>query len=388
MPTPDPTAPVTTAAPEPSHRNGFGLLRVLLASSVILQHSLALTGHIDDTFIGFRRPASIGDLAVTGFFAVSGYLLYSSAMRHPTKHYLSLRAHRLFPGFWTSLVVVAFVAAPIAALVGSGDYKLVGSNSAVTFVLLNVTLVVLQHGIGDLLASNPWPTAFNGSLWSLAPEFACYLILLAAVLLARRNPGRVGTWLWLAVGGSFTVMAVVPSVLHNGLGDALGLLAGLALAFFTGSMLSHRGLLSAPSSRATGTAVAVLAVVVAVGLWRPFGPVVLAVALVSVGRAITSGWASRVDKNRDLSYGIYLYHFPVIQLLVTAGVVPLTVPGALAVLAPITLALVVPIAAASWLVVEKPAQDRARRLRRAAAQRAAAEATTTATDRAGAGQDG
>ena len=76
---------------------------------------------------------------------------------------------------------------------------------------------------------------------------------------------------------------------------------------------------------------------------------------------------------------------PFLQRLV-AGVVPLTVTGALSVLAPITLALVLPIAAASWFFVEKPAQDRARRLRRAAAQGAAA--AFTAPDHAGAAQDG
>lgn len=365
------STPPTVIAP-PSHRNGFGLLRLVLASSVILQHSLALTGHIDDTFIGWWHPASIGDLAVGGFFAVSGYLLFASAQRHPTRQYLSLRAHRLFPGYWASLVAVAFVAAPLAALLGAGTYKLVGSNSAISYVGLNSTLVVLQHGIGDLLATNPWPTALNGSLWSLAPEFCCYLILLVTVVLARRSRVRVEIWLGAVLVGCFLVMSVARVALHSGIGDALGLLAGLGLSFFTGSLIQHRGWLTTPSRRTTTLAILALAVVVAVGLWAPFGPIVLAVALVSVGRHVRSGWAARVDERRDLSYGVYLYHFPVIQLLVAAGVVPLTVSGALTVLAPVTFLLVLPLATASWYLVEKPAQDRARRLRRAASVRSSA----------------
>ena len=365
------STPPTVIAP-PSHRNGFGLLRLVLASSVILQHSLALTGHIDDTFIGWWHPASIGDLAVGGFFAVSGYLLFASAQRHPTRQYLSLRAHRLFPGYWASLVAVAFVAAPLAALLGAGTYKLVGSNSAISYVGLNSTLVVLQHGIGDLLATNPWPTALNGSLWSLAPEFCCYLILLVTVVLARRSRVRVEIWLGAVLVGCFLVMSLARVALHSGIGDALGLLAGLGLSFFTGSLIQHRGWLTTPSRRTTTLAILALAVVVAVGLWAPFGPIVLAVALVSVGRHVRSGWAARVDERRDLSYGVYLYHFPVIQLLVAAGVVPLTVSGALTVLAPVTFLLVLPLATASWYLVEKPAQDRARRLRRAASVRSSA----------------
>ena len=365
------STPPTVIAP-PSHRNGFGLLRLVLASSVILQHSLALTGHIDDTFIGWWHPASIGDLAVGGFFAVSGYLLFASAQRHPTRQYLSLRAHRLFPGYWASLVAVAFVAAPLAAVLGAGTYKLVGSNSAISYVGLNSTLVVLQHGIGDLLATNPWPTALNGSLWSLAPEFCCYLILLVTVVLARRSRVRVEIWLGAVLVGCFLVMSLARVALHSGIGDALGLLAGLGLSFFTGSLIQHRGWLTTPSRRTTTLAILALAVVVAVGLWAPFGPIVLAVALVSVGRHVRSGWAARVDERRDLSYGVYLYHFPVIQLLVAAGVVPLTVSGALTVLAPVTFLLVLPLATASWYLVEKPAQDRARRLRRAASVRSSA----------------
>jgi len=303
---------------------------------------------------------------------VSGYLLFASAQRHPTRQYLSLRAHRLFPGYWASLVAVAFVAAPLAALLGAGTYKLVGSNSAISYVGLNSTLVVLQHGIGDLLATNPWPTALNGSLWSLAPEFCCYLILLVTVVLARRSRVRVEIWLGAVLVGCFLVMSLARVALHSGIGDALGLLAGLGLSFFTGSLIQHRGWLTTPSRRTTTLAILALAVVVAVGLWAPFGPIVLAVALVSVGRHVRSGWAARVDERRDLSYGVYLYHFPVIQLLVAAGVVPLTVSGALTVLAPVTFLLVLPLATASWYLVEKPAQDRARRLRRAASVRSSA----------------
>ncbi len=369
------TSAATSVGPEPSHRNGFGLLRLVLASSVILQHSLALTGHIDDTYIGWWHPASIGDLAVGGFFAVSGYLLFASARRHPPRQYLSLRFHRLFPGYWASLIAVAFIAAPAAAVLGAGTYQLVGTNSAITFVVLNSSLVVLQHGIGDLLGSNPWPVALNGSLWSLAPEFCCYLILLVTVLLGRRSRIKVEVWLGAVLIGCFVVMTATRLFVHSGPGDALGLLAGLGLAFFTGSLVQHRGWLATPSRGTTLLALIVLVGVVAIGLWAPFGPVVLAFALVAVGRRLTTGWASRVDAHRDLSYGVYLYHFPVIQLLVAAGVVPLTVTGALAVVAPVTFVLVLPLAAASWYAVEKPAQERARRIRRAAAARDAADST-------------
>jgi peptidoglycan/LPS O-acetylase OafA/YrhL len=63
------------------------------------------------------------------------------------------------------------------------------------------------------------------------------------------------------------------------------------------------------------------------------------------------GWAGRLANRHDISFGVYLYAFP-IQLLLTAGGVPKL--GVLAYVG-ITVALTVPLALVSWLAVERPA---------------------------------
>lgn len=349
------------------HHNSFGLLRLILASLVILQHALALTGHEDRTFLGLWRPVSIGDLAVGGFFGLSGYLLHVSVVRHTPRRFLRLRFFRLFPGFWGTLLFVAFVAAPLVA-VGTGqwsEYRLFGANSAISYVGLNSALVVLQHGIGSLLHANPWPDAFDGSLWSLAPEFACYLTLLAATMLARRmrwSPPAV--LIPLVVGSALAQAAgkpVLGPLLGSGVGAGLTTLGGLALSFFSGSLLAHLGWLRTPNLPRALLLLAATVGVITTGLWVPVGPVLLAATVVSVGTSLTSGWTTRVDARADLSYGVYLYHFIVIQVFIAFGWTGLSVTAALAWLAPVTLLVTAVLAAGSWFAVEAPAQRYGRR---------------------------
>lgn len=351
------------AARSARHHNSFGLLRLALASLVILQHSLALTGHEDRTVLGFWRPVSIGDLAVGGFFGLSGYLLMASVTRHAPRRFLRLRFFRLFPGFWATLAFVALVAAPLVAL-GTGrweGYRLIGTNSALGYLVRNAGLVIFQDGIGGLLATNPWPTAFDGSLWSLAPEFACYLILLLAMMTVRRLRWSPPVLLVPLALGAGLVAALAPPVLGATTGTSLSVLGALAMAFFSGSLLAHRGWLSRPDPRRAAVLVGLLAAVVTAGLWLPLGPPLLAAVVAAVGTSLTSGWTTRVDARADLSYGVYLYHFVVIQVLIAFGVTGLSVRAALTLLAPLTLLVAGGLATISWFAVEAPAQRYARR---------------------------
>jgi peptidoglycan/LPS O-acetylase OafA/YrhL len=373
--TPDPGQDAgTPAAQSARHHNSFGLLRLILASLVIVQHSLALTLHEDRTYLGLWHPVSIGEIAVVGFFGLSGYLLQTSAVRHSPRRFLRLRFFRLFPGFWGTLLFGALLAAPLIAF-GTGrpgDYRLLGWNSASTYLGLNSALVVLQHGIGGVLTTAPYPVAIDGSLWSLAPEFACYLILLLATITARRLGRPQPTVLIpLVVGAALALSFGVP-VLGRSLGSALSVLGSVALGFFSGSLLAHLGWLRAPDPRRALLLVLATAAVILTGLWVPLGPPVLAAAIVATGTSLTRGWTTRVDAKADLSYGVYLYHFTVIQVLIALGATGLSVVAALAWLAPVTAVITAGLATVSWFAVEAPAQRYARRRKTAPAAAPAA----------------
>lgn len=346
--------------------NGFGLLRLCMASLVIVQHSLALTDRATAATIGpfeLLWRANFGDVAVGGFFALSGFLLWSSVHRHSPRRFIRLRMFRLFPGYWAALLVVAFLLAPLIALAaGTTDgYRLLGANSAVTYVLSNLGLIVIQPSIGEVLSANPYPHSLDGSFWTLMPEFLCYLALLVVTVVAAKfglRDWRVPLAVALAALAATTVSGVA---LTGQLAQYAVAVLSLASAFFFGSTLA--GLSWDARARPVHMllAAAALALMLVFGLWVPLGPPVLAFFVITLGSVLRSGWPTKVGTRTDISYGVYLYHFPVIQLLVAMGVVGASAWFSYFVLCPLALLLTVPIALASWYAVEGPAQLRGRR---------------------------
>ena len=355
--------------------NGYGLLRLVLASLVILQHALALTGNLDHTFVGFGdlvQRASYGELAVGGFFGLSGFLLQTSVERNAPRRFLRLRFFRLFPGFWAMLVVVAFILAPLVAWLASttSQYQVLGSDSAITYILFNAGLLMVQPSIGGVLSTHPYPYSLNGSPWTLLPEFTCYVAMLCVSLAGLRL--RLPRWVTptIMATGSLIVFWFAPQVIPGEQGRLVSQLASLPATFFIGSLIAVLRLERQATTTSTAVVLAATVGIIGMGLWLPLGPPALAVSVVFTGAIIRTGWASRVGTRSDLSYGIYLYHFPVIQLLIAAGVPTGTPRQDLLILSPFALLLTVPLAAASWHLVESPAQSHARR-RRVAVKQAA-----------------
>lgn len=357
--------------PSPLRRhspNGYGLLRLVLASLVILQHALALTGNVQHTFVGFLdlvQPASYGELAVGGFFALSGFLLQASVERNAPSRFLRLRCFRLFPGFWAMLVVVAFILAPLVAWMAGtlSQYQVLGPDSAITYVFVNAGLLMVQPSIGGVVSANPYPYSLNGSPWTLLPEFTCYVTMLgvASAGLLLRRPRWAGPAIMAA--GSLVIFWFAQSVLPGEQGHLVSQLAGLPATFFIGSLIAILHLERRATNTSTAAVLAITFGIIGLGLWLPLGPPALAVSVVFTGAVIQRGWASRVGTRTDLSYGIYLYHFPVIQLLIAAEVPSGTPAQDLLIISPLALLLTLPLAAASWHFVESPAQSHARRRR-------------------------
>lgn len=76
-----------------SHENNMMVMRYVLSIYVILGHIAVLTGK-EIPWVG--TPI----MAVGGFFALSGFLLFTSFQKRPTlKHYISRRARRILPPY-------------------------------------------------------------------------------------------------------------------------------------------------------------------------------------------------------------------------------------------------------------------------------------------------
>jgi len=335
---------------DPRH-NSLNVIRLALATSVIVSHSWPLSGGGGAPAVGNQF---LGDIAVDGFFAISGFLILGSRLNsHSLVDFFWRRFLRIWPAFIVVLVFVAFVVAPVTVFaLKNGAYDAV---SAITYVLKNLSLVIVQPGIESTPVGIPEVGNWNAPLWTLAYEFACYIgIALVVTVVAKR---LLGVTLAMLLAGA-TALNLVTALSIADLPDPLVVLARLGAFFLAGSMIYHvRERI--PLSHVGGA----LAAVVSAGLilgqaFDVVGAIPFAYLMMYFSVVLP---LARVGAVNDISYGMYIYAFPL--QLVLAVIVGSALPAWAFVL--ISIALTVPFAAASWFLVEKPAM----RLKRLTRQR-------------------
>lgn len=339
-------------APYPYRRNSLNLFRLILAALVLYSHAYYIAGvEGSPAFNG----ENLGGWAVVGFFVLSGFLITRSRVRTSAGTYLVHRIARIMPAFIVCLVVTAFVFAPLALLLqgqGLGGF-LSAQVTPFEYVWGNIALYIHHYSIGTTLSAVPYPDAWNGSLWTLYFEFFCYVIVwvLGSLAIYRRSIGFVAA-IWVVSVGLRLV---------TGLGVTAGLdgdfvqLARLFPFFAAGSLVYfvvERWGLNRLIGIASIPVAAVLMVFVPIVGGQLAAPL-LAYALLWLSTVIRQpAWIAR----NDVSYGFYIYAWPVQQLTLIAIGLSLGFAGYLAVTIVVTFAL----AWLSWMLVERRAMLLAR----------------------------
>lgn len=341
--------------------NAIGFLRLLFASLVIVDHAFPLAGHgIDPLLHWSHGQLSFGGVAVGGFFFLSGFLVTRSAQRnHSVVRYLWHRVLRIFPGFLVCLAVTAFGFAAVAYVHERGNLDgfltRVPDESPVRYLRVNALLTMKQYNINHLLGSTPYrssgyPMAWDGSLYTLALEFKCYLMIAAfaagGVLLRARALVVVLALMTYSIvllqaSGTLGVSSLIPQLADLNFSRFL-------LYFLLGALV-HLYAGSIPVDDRLG----LLAAGVTVWTLHSGGYLVLGVPAL----CYTILWLAtrlpfrKVGVSRDFSYGVYIYGFPVQQLfadygLYKHGIVPYILASALGAFV---------LAVLSWYLVERPA---------------------------------
>jgi len=354
----------TTAAPgrarswsiagrlDPRH-NSLNLVRLVLAGTVLVAHSFPLTANGQGYLFNNQH---LGTWAVYCFFCLSGFLITGSRLRTRFGEYLSHRISRIFPAFLVSLVVVAFGFAPIAYLKqhGSLDGFLTAVPTPFHHLVANFALNMREWGVAGTILDNPYPMAWNGSLWSLYYEFICYLVVGAVLSVAflRKRP-----WVLVVMWAvSVVAAAKAPTTLaYFGNNGEVSLLLTL-LPWFLGGATVHvlRGIIPLAWWTGIPSGALFIGLVVADGTWGPpLSAPLLTVFLLWVGNALPS---PALLKHHDISYGVYIYAFPSQQLVAAFGGAEHGPYVHAALSVPTTVLLAI----ASWLVIERPAMRAAR----------------------------
>jgi len=307
-------------------KNNLDCLRLILASIVVLFHVSALTDLTAFSVLGrFCSP----HFAVRSFFVISGLLIYRSYTRSSSvASYFEKRARRIYPAYFTVIVLAAIglctlSTVPLSQYFGSGFWKYLGAN----LVFLNF----LAPSLPGVFASNSMPIV-NGALWTLKIEVAFYLLVPLIQYLCTRF-GTKATMVtifalsclwkygfaWLAATHSahgvysldqsrnlyaelevqfpgqlaYFVAGILLLLYFDKLKYYFVPIAGITLCLYLADHFLTEDYLDV---------FWISGIVFVFGFWRYFG---------------------NFSKYGDFSYGVYIVHWPVLQILIATGVLGL-----------------------------------------------------------------
>lgn len=329
--------------------NRFDALRLAFASFVVIYHIIALAAL--DVGGGVEAAASrFADLGVKGFFVISGALVFGSFQRSTNLHiYFSKRIRRLVPAYVVIVTLPAF-AAIVFRLVNAAasDVSSIAAFFGANIIFLNF----LQPELPGFFEGNRF-AAVNGALWTIKIEVMFYAALpLFGVIIARlKKDHALFFLLFLYIAGEVWRM-IFESLADTGGGPLYSQIArqlpGQMAYFASGVTLwLLRNDLQPHIKRVglVGAALVVISMAPYLDALRPAG-----IAALIAFAAWAPGPKMAVTRWGDLSYGVYITHFPIIQSLIVIGVFEMSplLGAALAV------SLVFLSALAMWRWVERP----------------------------------
>lgn len=296
--------------------NNFHLLRLLFAAMVAVYHLTLLPGVPGwDRAIPFT--SALAETGVQGFFILSGFLVYGSLERsHSLKLYAEKRVRRLYPAYATIVIacaIGALVASPVARADLPGVLRYLGWNLA----FLNF----MEPQLPGLFADNKVQEV-NGALWTLKLEVLFYAILPLLAWLLR----ALGRWRWLAIaliylGAEAWRYGFIYLAEHGRPLITLTIaqqLPGQMSFFITGVALY---LVRDRLQRISWPVLLGAAIALAASYFSDFTLPLRGVSLGLLSIWVATGLGATFNAARfgDLSYGLYIIHFPLIQALTAAG---------------------------------------------------------------------
>jgi len=336
-----------------TRQNNFDALRLVAAVMVLVSHCFPLTGQPEP--LASISQESFGELGVSIFFAISGFLIAGSWSHDPTLGRFAVkRGLRLMPGLWVAVLVTALVIGTAVTTLSVSSYFT--NIDVYRYIAQNSVLYTVNGHLPGVFVNNVYPDAVNGSLWTLPVEAFAYLgVAVLGVLGALRGRATVLPLL------SFLVLLVLsmPFVGLNSVSVAGPVSGHIGLILYLGGLFNLGVLLYMWRERVPlrwDVAAGLMIAWVAVSQSDWMHPVALLAVpyLVLMLAYRTPRSLSVITRPGDLSYGIYVYAFPTQQVAGYAFGPKLGPGGMLAVVAvPVYLA-----ALASWRLIEAPALRR------------------------------
>jgi len=324
-----------------SYKNNFDFIRVFAAGLVLFSHQFALLGIAEPVLI---RQVGFGSLGVCIFFSISGFLISQSWERDPNAaRFIARRFLRIWPALFVVTALSVLVLEPLTSSHSLMNYL----SLSETWNYFKTLLLLIKYKLPGVFASNPYAHAVNGSLWTIPLEVKWYWLVLLASIFKLLNFRYLVLIVLSGLGVfCFGIDEIEVNPKTNYFYEyGMFFLSGLCLHLFQDvwKKQSFRTMLCIGA-----TAIAAYA----------FGHPLLGLLIVVPYAVIRLGLAStpvlrRFGRFGDCSYGLYIYAFPVQQLIVWWTDASLAVSASLVLSAAGTAAL----AFLSWHLVENPAMQ-------------------------------
>lgn len=289
--------------------NNFDAFRLLAALLVIWSHQFAVLGMPIPTLL-YDKPGAVG---VVIFFAISGYLVMLSWLADPhLGRFAMRRVLRIWPGLTAAVVLCALALGPLVSSLSLDAYF----AHPLTWSYFSNLWLQTRYELPGVFETNVLRTAVNGPLWTIPLEVGCYVALGVAgslgLLRWRHTAPLIFVALMVALWRRYSIAPGEPMPEWSfALQYAMVFSLGATLACWRHLWISRR--------------MPALALLLAgCVLLHAKGPLILvlqapllamAVLAVMLGSASTP-LLRQAGRFGDLSYGLYIYAFPVQQTVV------------------------------------------------------------------------
>lgn len=293
------------------HNNNFDFLRLLFSFLVVIGHAIILSGKAE-----FRNEffAAMPNYSVFSFFVISGFLVYSSFERiKTTKKYLLNRIKRILPAYLFVVIFFAF----FLVIFSNNHIPQYFSMEWIKYLGANLTFLnFLKPCIPGIFETNKM-CAVNGSLWTIKVEIMFYFFVPILYYLLRNKTLKNKNFILLSL---YILSLIYFNYVENHYGRLIAKQLPGCLTYFVSGIFLHLNLDFFKRRWQYFIIPAIFIIffekiIFSVTFIFPF-----ALAIVIIGFAFSKIPLRNFAKYGDFSYGLYLVHFPIIQIFVQQNI--------------------------------------------------------------------
>lgn len=313
--------------------NCFDFLRYLFAFSLILVHFCTLTDTEQFWFIS-------GQMRVKAFFTITGFLVvYSFLRRKSLKVYCWKRIVRIMPAYITT-ILLCYLAGYFFSTASATDYYF--SSQSLKYLVANLSFMnFIEPCLPGLFTDNIYGPFVNGSLWSMKLEVIFYILVPLIVFQMQ----KVNKTIVLVI--VYILLTIYNQFFDNSVNTFIYFFSGTAILLYFDWFCQHIKWIFP-------FCIVYMIIIFFFDYSFLYYIEPLIFSAIIVGIAYYCKPLNFLQRYDNISYGLYLYHFPVIQVLVQYKLHQhnIYITFIFALIITILLAII------SWYIIEKPMLQR------------------------------